>query len=211
MPRLKKSNTFRLRRSIQYWNKSYDAPFVYPVYRKLLEAIKRYYPDIEWEEELALARQNIERVNEWGELPNPLDADRVYIVIDGHKLLFQVSKLLWCLIYPDYLLVTYPVSPPGKAWTMMPEVKTNFNPCFHFPSYHWHLPESVYDFFESIYGGRRPEGISTDVYDTYNTQRKRYCDYFIRQHRLPKTYFDRITGLRLVRAKPDLAEILSAY
>lgn len=207
--RLAKANAFRLRRSLFYWDRGFDAPFIREIYNRLLKHVQRKFPDIEWVEELPLVRRDISRIKDWGELPIGNSRRRIQLKPFGYECDLQLNKAFWCLIYPDYLLVTYPGWPPGKGKLMLPELEMAANPLYYYPSRYWHLPEQVYQFFESIYGERGFEDVSLKVYNQYIEQRETYCQYFARKYKLPKNHFSRITGARVVMERPKLSEIFS--
>ena len=207
--RLKKDNAFRLRRSLFYWDRGYDAPFVREVYNKLLLHMQNKFPDIEWPEEIAATRRDISRIKEWGELPIVNQKCRIELKVYGFSVDLQVNKIAWVLLYPDYLLITYPVWPPGTGKLMLPDKKDDINPIHFYPSRFWHLPEQVYQYFEGIYGERGYENISDKVYAKFVATRQEYCQYFARKYKLPTNYFSRITGARVTQERPDLSEIFS--
>lgn len=207
--KLKRENAFRLRRSLFYWDRSYDAPFVREIYKKLFDYVQSAFPDIDWAEELVLTRRDIARIADWGELPLKNSQQRMEVKPFGHYFDVRVNKAMWCLLYPDYMLITYPTWPPGKGKKMLPELSNCANPLFYYPSRFWHLPEQVYQYFESIYGPRGYEGVSMKVYDKYVSERERYCQYFSKKYKLPVNHFSRITGARVTQEKPNLKEIFS--
>ncbi|MEC8374233.1 MAG: hypothetical protein VX078_05380 [Pseudomonadota bacterium] len=211
MAQLRRDNVFRLQRSLFYWDKSFDAPFVHLIYKKLKAYVENKFPDLDWDEELKLAREDFWHVKTWGNLETGLEKSRLVIDVKGQKINIQVSKMMWCLLYPDYLLITYPLWPPGKQKTMDSETLNWANPMFHYPSRYWHLPAHVYSYFESVYGERRPEEIKGDRYQKYLVKRSEYCQYFARKYRLPLNHFEAVTGTRVQARHHDLKTILALY
>ena len=209
MAQLRRENIFRLQRSLFYWDKSFDAPFVNLIYKKLYAYIENKFPEFNWEKELRLAREDFSHVVNWGPLNTEIDGARVLLNIKGHKVFITLSKLMWCLVYPDYLLITYPTWPPGKQKTMDAEARNWANPMYHYPSRFWHLPDSVYTYFETVYGERNPEDIKSNNYHHYIVKREEYCRYFTRKYKLPKDHFSSVTGSRVQAMHRDLQTILS--
>jgi hypothetical protein len=211
MAQLRRDNVFRLQRSLFYWDKSFDAPFVHLIYKKLRAYVDSKFPDFDWDVELRLAREDFSHVKTWGNLETGLEKDRVVIRFKGHSIDITLTKMMWCLLYPDYLLITYPIWPPGKVKTMDPVTRNWANPMYHYPSRYWHLPDHVYTYFESIYGPRRLEDIKSDNYHRYLVKRSEYCSYFARKYKLPEEHFAAVTGTRVQARKLDLQSILSVY
>lgn len=211
MPQSCLENALRLRRSLFYWDKRYDAPFVRVFYDKLLQYVEKAFPDFYWPEELDSARRDFRHVETWESLPLQLKNREIRINVYGHGVYVQLSKVFWCLLYPDYLLITYPLWPPGKQKTTLREAKNWLNPVYHYPSRYWHLPERVYDYFEGLYGPRRPENIKGGAYNKYLSERARYCEYFARKYKLPLNHFEAITGTRVRAQQSDLKEIIATY
>lgn len=209
MPQLRRNNVFRLQRSLFYWDKSYDAPFVNLIYQKLKAYVVNKFPDFNWDKELKLARNDFAHVKTWGPLVTGLEKNRLRVEVKGQQIYISVSKMMWCLVYPDYLLITYPLWPSGKQRTMVSETVNWANPMFHYPSRYWHLPDHVYAYFESVYGERKPEEIKSDQYHTYLARRNEYCQYFAHKYKLPSDYFGAVTGKRVSIQHRDLQSILS--
>lgn len=209
MPQLKKQTVFRLRRSLFHWDKSYDAPFVKLVHQKLFNYIENKFPYIYWKEEFRKAREDFSHVETWGDLPLGIKGQEILIKTEGIDISIMLSKLFWCLIYPDYLLITYPVLPPGKQKTSEHATKKFANPRYHRPSRYWHLPDHVYAYFDSVYGERNIEEITPHGYPNYIKKRTEYCEYFARKYKLPVNHFAQVTGSRVKVQERDLTQILS--
>ena len=209
MPQLRRNNLFRLQRSYFHWDKSFDAPFCKSVYFKLFDYVNNRFPHIYWEKEIKAARKDFAHVDTWGPMELPLEQRRVLLDIEGIKVDITINKIFWCLIFPDHLLITYPLWPCGKQKTMDPMANDFANPKYHYPSRYWYLPDHVYHYFEKIYGERRPESIRPEKQRQYVQTRNQYCEYFATKYKLPRNHFAAVTGTRITERVPTLADILS--
>lgn len=208
---LRRENVFRLRRNLFYWDKRYDAPFVKVVHQGLFRYVQNRFPEFDWDQELDLARRDFRHVETWESLPLQLEKPEIHIPVYDQAVHVALSKVLWCLLYPDYLLITYPLWPPGKQKTVFPEAKLWLNPLYHYPSRYWHLPDQVYSYFEGLYGLRRPEEIRSGSYMKYLEHRARYCEYFARKFKLPSNHFELVTGTRVKAQPTDIREIIQTF
>lgn len=184
---LTKQQAFRLRPTLLAWKKQYHAPFVGQIFFGLLKHFKRHYPTINWDNEIIRCRNNIARTKRLG-LINCKDR-AIRVRVKEHFFEFSPAFAGWALIYPDYLLNTYPLTPAGNAKTLDPNWKMSCNPYHHYPSKYWHLPPEVYTFFELEYGKRNSENVKAANNTRFIEARDKYAEYFCWKFNLPRNYF----------------------
>lgn len=177
-----KVQLFRLRKSIQQWSREYHAPFIRPVYKALLDYYRTNHSGVNWRQALPQARENFSVAKRWGLLNS--DQRSVRLFVEGVSVELSFAKAAWALVFPDYLLVTYPTFPVGRAGKLTDDWNNSCNPFYSQPSHLWHLPEHVYLTMEAEYGLRRKEKLNTQKYEAYYILRKTYCEFFCKAYNL---------------------------
>jgi len=173
---------FRLRKSVQQWSREYHAPFIRPVYKALLAHYQKNHSGVNWKQAILQARENFGAAKKWGLLKSEQRSVRLYV--DGVSIELSCAKAAWALIFPDYLLVTFPTFPVGRAGKLTDEWASSCNPFYWQPSHLWHLPEHVYLTMEEEYGLRKKEKLNTEKYNEYYALRKTYCEFFCKSYNM---------------------------
>jgi hypothetical protein len=179
---MNKEQKFRLRTSVQQWSREYHAPFIRPLYKALLEHYQTHHSGVNWNVAIAQARADFIVAKRWGEMTCKQRSVRLYV--DGLNIELSCATAAWALIFPDYLLVTYPTFPIGRAGKLSDEWSHSCNPFYWQPSHLWHLPEHVYLAMEGEYGPRKKEALNPKKYEDYYALRKTYCEYFCKSYNL---------------------------
>jgi hypothetical protein len=132
---MNKEQKFRLRTSVQQWSREFHAPFIRPIYKALLDYFETHHSGVNWKQAIPQARANFKTAKRWGPLTSHQRSVRLYV--KGLNVELSCAKAAWALIFPDYLLVTYPTFPVGRAGKLADEWSHSCNPFYWQPSHLW--------------------------------------------------------------------------